>query len=1607
MIDPVFIVSTGRCGSTLMSSLVNMHPDLLSVSEFLVCQTSRALVGGTFDGKELFERLNVPSPGALAILDEDVKVSERLYEFGPGARYDRLNLPPILITTLPHLTDDHEALWDELGPLVRARPRARLQDHYRWLFGWLCERFGRKTWVERSGGSLLMVARLAEMFPEARFVHVYRDGRATALSMQRHDYFRLIAGGSAMLARVGIDSQQPFNLPGVSPWMPSFEKAFFSLVDARRFRHADNPIEVFGRFWSGMIERGLADLAELPADRVLAMRYEDLVAQPHVELERFARFVDPSLVDAGWIEKAAARPNAGSIGWASLQPEALASLTRACEPGLSLLGYTAHAPERDRTDAIWSLSRVRLLSDLDRGQIKALLADSTLETHPAGTRLITEGELGEDLFLIESGHVQAFRELPDGEVLVVEKLGPGDHFGETALLLGGGRRTASVRAHSDVVLRRIPHSALQAVLEGDDALEARLREMSDAQLRTAVARRSELVRALDRAPIAIRHLDLKAGEVLVRRGDPPGDAFVVVLGSLVVYDETRHPPVVVWRTSEGSCVGERSMLEGKPRAHTVVAETDTRLLVIDGGDLQALVAASPDWAAHVQALRSVYALPKMGYVTQFTGETNGAATVSTVYQLAETRRVMASRVTGRKLFTIDDVGTEVVRRVTFRQGDERRELGLDADGRVVSALVQGNWPSLGLLVRRVLERVPVTADAVERFPETGRLDAPSTRDPVLCSCLVVPEKRVRECIADGAGSIAAVQARLGCGSVCGGCHPRVAELLGEDVWTRVALTAIEELTPGCYRVELTPSEGARLPALAGQHIVVRGRVRGVWVHRSYTLTRPSHPTRYEIAVKVEPQGVFSRWLCALDPGAELEVSAPAGAAIPTGATRLVCLVAGIGVTPAIAMVREVVERGLPTRVHVHLSCSTAEQLTFGDELEAHAAAHPGISATLRVTRRDGRLHQEDIEPLVREHSDARWLLCGPSTYLRAVGRALEALGVPRDRIHVEEFTPTGDQPRASQAPVVAHRLVDEPDGGAGWEPAASVYATPRPEPGSVAGDLGQRVLGGIAWMGRTSLGGVLWRAVGGLDATYDARLPVDPTGVAGALAARFSPHALETFRVVGARYPDTGHGSAPDPYTPDGNTFVLVAPSPSVIPDAPVPPSPKLPALKLTTAIHVLRGPATVRAVLEDPETFDREGYIHHYNQQGGGAEGQPAPGHAAGGLLFGPMTGNETWRADRASLLSSVTSSWLDGQASVLPRAVEPVVRGLRARAEGGGAPFDGHTFTTRLSMRLNLALFFGIERLDEIEAAALPIWALSRKARGLITLATRGRLSAEEVRRLRAPARDALATIQAILREQVAARPGQQLSPYVRSIVDQPSDEEGIQALFPRLLTPLLAGQEAPGATWAWAIYGMARYPEVREKLLAEVDGWREVHGDEPVGLVAMNERPYTLAFLFELQRRYPAMQQVVRVAMRDGELPPDPATGVGAFSFAKGASMFTDLSAIHRCERWWSDPDRFDPERFLAGVDPGQPLAERGRTVRDLARDLEERGRFIPFGRGPGTCVGRGMSQVTSFAFVDQVLSRFTFSLADPELEIDQIEVGPPTGTLAVRVAVRPPA
>jgi putative sulfotransferase len=190
-------------------------------------------------------------------------------------------------------------------------------------------------WVERSGNSLEILPHMVRMFPDAKYIHLQRDGIETALSMREHDYFRLYASyffnpwTEEELDRTEL-GQQP-----IGPDDPI----------THRMRGAGVPTaEQFGLFWSHAVEVAYPELLKMAPGTRLDITYEDLLASPREVLAAIGEFCEFPAED-GWIERAAALLGSPPPArFPKLDPADQAGVHRGCFAGRYLLGQVEQRP---------------------------------------------------------------------------------------------------------------------------------------------------------------------------------------------------------------------------------------------------------------------------------------------------------------------------------------------------------------------------------------------------------------------------------------------------------------------------------------------------------------------------------------------------------------------------------------------------------------------------------------------------------------------------------------------------------------------------------------------------------------------------------------------------------------------------------------------------------------------------------------------------------------------------------------------------------------------------------------------------------------------------------------------------------------------------------------------------------------------------------------------------------------------------------------------------------------------------------------------------------------------------------------------------------------
>lgn len=138
------------------------------------------------------------------------------------------------------------------------------------------------------------------------------------------------------------------------------------------------------------------------------------------------------------------------------------------------------------------LRSVPLFSDLDQGELEHFSRVAVPRSFPAGTRVFHEGDRSDACYIVRSGTFRVTREHSDGRAITLASLGPGDIFGELAML-DGEVRSASVEALTDGELLALPGGEVRALLARNPDITVKLVAALVRRLRVAnerIARQS-------------------------------------------------------------------------------------------------------------------------------------------------------------------------------------------------------------------------------------------------------------------------------------------------------------------------------------------------------------------------------------------------------------------------------------------------------------------------------------------------------------------------------------------------------------------------------------------------------------------------------------------------------------------------------------------------------------------------------------------------------------------------------------------------------------------------------------------------------------------------------------------------------------------------------------------------------------------------------------------------------------------------------------------------------------------------------------------------------------------------------------------------------------
>lgn len=169
--------------------------------------------------------------------------------------------------------------------------------------------------------------------------------------------------------------------------------------------------------------------------------------------------------------------------------------------------------------------------------------------------------------------------------------------------------------------------------------------------------------------------------------------------------------------------------------------------------------------------------------------------------------------------------------------------------------------------------------------------------------------------------------------------------------------------------------------------------------------------------------------------------------------------------------------------------------------------------------------------------------------------------------------------------------------------------------------------------------------------------------------------------------------------------------------------------------------------------------------------------------------------------------------------------------------------------------------------------------------------------------------------------------------------------QELRDEMMTIFIAGHESSANVLSWALYELAVHPEIQQKLFAEINAldWNNFEFED------IRQLPYCTQVLNEVMRLYPPLWHIGRMNLKDDE--------IGGYKIPAGSHIRMSPLVMQRSEKYWQNPNQFDPERFQE-------------------EKVKERNPFLhfPFGAGPRLCAGRNFAMMEMVVILAHIIKNF---------------------------------
>lgn len=208
--------------------------------------------------------------------------------------------------------------------------------------------------------------------------------------------------------------------------------------------------------------------------------------------------------------------------------------------------------------------------------------------------------------------------------------------------------------------------------------------------------------------------------------------------------------------------------------------------------------------------------------------------------------------------------------------------------------------------------------------------------------------------------------------------------------------------------------------IPGQYLTLRAHVNGEDIRRSYSICSAFDEPTCKVGIRILEDGKFSSHAKKLKAGDTLAVMPPQGRFVAEigGQHNYLLMAAGSGITPVLSIAKSVLENEPESQMTLVYGNKSTASIMFREELEELKDRFMGRFSLIHILSREtqdvdiinGRINPEKVKLMeergvISPKSYDGIYLCGPQEMIESCSACLVGMGVHKDNIHFELFTP--------------------------------------------------------------------------------------------------------------------------------------------------------------------------------------------------------------------------------------------------------------------------------------------------------------------------------------------------------------------------------------------------------------------------------------------------------------------------------------------------------------------------------------------------------------------------------------------------------------------------